>query len=277
MTASIKIKDIIDLIDQSIAPFALAEKWDNVGLQVGDPEWDVNRVLVALDPTPEVLNEAIKQQTQLLITHHPLFIDPLKNISFNQSPGNIIALAAQHQIGIVALHTNLDSVDNGLNDLIANQLNLQNISLLGEPCEVSSLINIDQKHGLGRVGNLNQTHTLLELAHKIKELFNLKHLKIAGRKDLPVQMVAICSGSGASMIPQFLRSSAQVYISGDLKYHNALDVENRDRGLIDAGHFVTEHIVVNDLAKRLSQLCQARDWPLEITASCVEQDPFYYI
>ncbi|MGD2038082.1 MAG: Nif3-like dinuclear metal center hexameric protein, partial [Desulfobacterales bacterium] len=126
-----KIKQIMD----ELAPPLLAEEWDNVGLQIGDPRQPVRRIWVALDPTLHVVKAACQKKVDLLITHHPLIFRPLKTIDFDTPGGSIIQMAANHKLAIFSAHTNLDIVRDGVNDVLAQRLGLQNPTVL-KPVQV---------------------------------------------------------------------------------------------------------------------------------------------
>jgi putative NIF3 family GTP cyclohydrolase 1 type 2 len=128
--------------------------------------------------------------------------------------------------------------------------------------------------GLGRIGETNGKVSLLSLAKNIKEKLGLKYIKIAGRPDLTIDKVAVCSGSGSSLMEDFLASDAEVYISGDLGYHNARTAEAAGRGLIDIGHFASEHIVVKNLAEKLGNILTEAGFDVGIKACDMETDPF---
>lgn len=131
--------------------------------------------------------------------------------------------------------------------------------------------------GLGRVGNLDTPTTLKSFVLKIKQSLGLEHLKYAGRPDLKINSAAICSGSGSSLMNRFFSSGAQVFISGDLHYHDARDVESADLGLIDIGHFASEHIIVDELAEQLRLKAAQRNINVHIEAFKHEKDPFIYL
>jgi dinuclear metal center YbgI/SA1388 family protein len=131
--------------------------------------------------------------------------------------------------------------------------------------------------GIGRVGKLPQPVTLMELARLIKNRMALSHVRAVGRSDLVVDEVALCTGSGAGLLPAFFASSAQVFVSGDLRYHDARDIEQRQRGCIDVGHFASEHIVVAHLTEWLKKWCRQHDWPVSVQAAEMEKDPFFLV
>lgn len=126
------ITDIIKVME-SIAPSRIAEEWDNVGLQIGDMNWPVQTVWIALDPTPDVVTEASKNDVDLLITHHPLIFHPLRSINFKNPVSATIQTAIQHKVAIFSAHTNLDNAIDGLNDVLAHRIGLNDLKILGNP------------------------------------------------------------------------------------------------------------------------------------------------
>ena len=357
------VSDIVSVME-SLAPRFLAEKWDNVGLQVGNPASRVKKIWIALDPTYAVVKAACHDKVDLLITHHPLIFKPLQSLNLNSPQGSIIHLAVQHQLAIFAAHTNLDSALNGINDVLADrlgvyglkplvatqetsrlimaihsprrlekqilalmnqlqaevgcrtkraasvmsvddiiinegkgksyehdrmrleiQLSPQDLPILSkaiatfqseEPLwyDVYPLLNPDKATGIGRIGSLETALDLKSLAQMIKKKMNLQHLKFAGDPALPVKKIAICSGSGGSLLAKFFESGAQAFISGDLRYHDARDVESSNLGLVDIGHFSSEHLIVQVLAERMRSLLEASRMNVEVNACDLERDPF---
>jgi dinuclear metal center YbgI/SA1388 family protein len=273
MTAT--VADIIKVME-TMAPLRLAEEWDNVGLQVGQLDWPVRSIWVALDPLYDVVDGACRNGVDLLITHHPLIFNPLRCINFDTPVGSVIQAAAGHKLAIFAAHTNFDSAADGINDLLAFRVGLADLKVLkrgDHPCEDSATDDL-QKQGLGRVGELEETIELLPFALSIKEKLGLKYIKVAGKPDLPVRRVAVCSGSGSSLMKDFYSSGAQVFISGDLRYHDAREVEALNLGLIDMGHFASEYLMVEVLAKRLAKILAADGKEIKVEACGLENDPF---
>ncbi len=366
-----KIFDIIKAME-TIAPIWLAEEWDNVGLQVGQKDWPVRTIWIALDPGADVVNDACKNNVDLLITHHPLIFNPLRSINLNTSVGSIIQKAIRHNMAIFSAHTNLDNATDGLNDVLARRIGIKNLKVLGKvgstknyklvvyvpvayeqqvlnsifetkageigsyTCcsfrnkgkgtfkpgssskpfagkvgkithadelrietvvrksdlnsviekirenhpydtmayDIYPLVKDEEKQGSGRIGNLGKSTELLSFALSIKEKLGLKSVKVAGNPDLAVNTVAVCTGSGSSLVKDFVSSGAQVYISGDLRYHDARDVEAANLGLIDIGHFASEHLIVDVLASRLKKVLSKEGIDVKVEAYGLENDPF---
>lgn len=260
-----KISDVISLMER-LAPLSLAEQWDNVGLQVGQRDWPVRKILVALDPAVDVVAEACKNNVDLLITHHPLIFKPLKSIDFTTPIGSMIQMAVLHKMALFVAHTNLDSAAEGVNDTLAHRIGIKNLKVLGE-CK-------ENGQGLGRIGELEKSTDLFSFALKIKKNLGLKSVKVAGEPGLKVKKAAVCSGSGSGMMEDFFSSGAQVYISGDLKYHDARDVEAVNLGLIDIGHFESERLIVGVLQKRLQRELSESGFTIKVEAYGLEKNPF---
>ncbi len=268
MMKTATVDDIIEVME-TIAPPSLAETWDNVGLQVGRGDWPVKTVWVALDPTPGVVGAACDENVDLLITHHPLLFRPLRSIDFSTPVGEIIRMAASRRVGVYSAHTNLDSAAGGVNDALADRIGLTGI----RPLE-SAASPEHPGQGIGRVGALEAPASLLDLAKRIKAELGLNTVRLVGDPDLPVRDAAVCSGSGGGLMKRFFASGAQVYISGDLGYHDARAAKDEGRGLIDIGHFASEHLVVDVLARRLRDVFSRRGVDVAVTACGLETDPF---
>jgi len=265
---SVTVADICALMEDW-APLSLAEQWDNPGLQVGDPARPVSKVWVALDPLGEILRSAAENRADLIITHHPLIFQPLRRIDLATALGNDIRLALEAGIAVYCAHTNLDSAAGGVNDVLAEQLGLTCTGVLDSQPGTGL--------GIGRVGYFETPVALAELASRIKQDFRIKGLKYAGDSKLKVERAAICSGSGSGLMKNFLAGDAQVYISGDLHYHDARQAEQCGRGVIDMGHFASERIVVRAVAGRLRSWARESGVQLEVVVPELETDPFVYL
>jgi len=268
------VNDIIALME-TVAPQSLAESWDNSGLQCGDRTWPVKHIVVALDPSLSVVKTACEKKADLLITHHPLIFRAIKNIVLDSPVGEIIDLSIRNRLAIFSAHTNLDSVNGGLNDLFAEKLGLENCRFL-EPA-IENADTVTGRHGLGRVGELSSPVNLGDLAETIKTIFGLTTLKISGPLLMPIKKLAVCTGSGSGLMKQFLSTDAQVYVSGDLKFHDAKDAETHRRALIDVGHFASEQLMIALIARRLSDRFKETGLNVIVEELRIETDPFQYV
>ena len=282
---AVAVSDIIDIMDHIAPPF-LAEEWDNVGLQVGDRRWAVRKVGVALDAGLEVVTAACQMKVDLLITHHPLIFKPLTAIDCQTPLGAVLQMAIRHRLSIFSAHTNLDKTKGGLNDILARRIGLADCSVLDgtgghDHGTTSPDATGNEKwdpmsyhEGLGRVGRLSKSMTLRDFAMDVKQELNLDAVKVVGNPELLVKSVAVCTGSGSSLLKAFFRSGAQVYISGDLRFHDARDVEAAGLGLIDIGHFPSEYVMAESLVRRLARHISQNHFDVEVCACGNEKDPF---
>jgi dinuclear metal center YbgI/SA1388 family protein len=270
------VSDIIDVMN-TLAPHLLAEEWDNVGLQIGDPQQKVKNIWIALDPTLPVLDAACRENVDLLITHHPLIFRPLKSIDFQTPLGSLLNMAVRHRLAVFSAHTNLDIVAGGINDILSERIGLTNLKILRKtsaPCKIQPSDTNGSAQGLGRIGTLESSLELITFAKVIKKKMGIKTIRFAGNPSLAVKEVAVCSGSGSGLLPDFFSSAAQVYVSGDLKYHDARDVEAAKLGIIDIGHFSSEKLIIHALSERLKEILPAKGFEVNVVACDLEKDPF---
>ncbi len=366
------VADILAVLHR-MAPPELAESWDSIGLQIGDPAAEVQQILVALDPLESVITEACSRNADLLVTHHPLLFKPVSTIDFSTPLGRMIRQASIHRLAVCCAHTNLDKAVGGTNDCLARMLGLEHLQVMVDPemeqrfkvvvfvpethenafldavlttgagrigsyrgcsfrvrgkgtfepldsarpfvgaigqrnevdevrieivvesTHLTDLLSVMRAHhpyetmaydvyplraeasgaGMGRVGRLPLEMTLENFARWVRDRIQLKGLHVVGDPQMAVRRVAVCTGSGSSLVRRFLRSDADVFVSGDLHYHDARDAEQAGKGLIDIGHFASEHLVVSDLARRLGEALADRG--IRVDACTIEEDPFRWM
>ncbi len=270
----VKLEEIIELIN-SIAPFDIAEEWDNCGLQAGNLNQEVKKVIIGLDVSIPLMNAAKESRCDIVLTHHPLMLTPEKNIDFSKMPGKAIEIAARHRINIISAHTNLDKADDGLNDCFAAMLGIQKTKVFYTGTQ--PVASEDEIIGIGRIGSLEKQTSLIQFAETVKEKLALNHLRITGNMDMPIETIAVCTGSGGSLVDAFLRSNADAYVTGDIKYHEARLIEENSKALIDVGHFGSEFMAVELLHDKLSQAAQKKQLNIEIKKFKEEKDPFIIV
>lgn len=273
---SLNVSDLIGAIEE-MAPPKLAEDWDNCGLQVGSGKWPVKKIWVALDPLLEVVRAAAEQQVDMLITHHPLLFSALRSVDVETAVGKVLEIALTAKMSIYSAHTNLDSAVGGINRMLAEKIGLdKSVPLVPADCG-NDQPEQREMAGMGRVGRLENPISLKALAQLVKRRFNLAAVKIVGDPNTMVQQAAVCSGAGSSLLGAFLSSDADVYLTGDLRYHDARRVEDAGRALIDVGHYASEHIFIDQLVEMLRQYAHGAGWAVEIEPCRVENDPFKLI
>ena len=256
-----KVKDIVAVIEE-FAPLAIQEGWDNSGLCVGSPEDEVSSVLLALDCTETLVDEAVECGADMIITHHPLIFSGLKKISPEDQVGAAVIKAIKHGIAIYAAHTSADKVIAGVSGAMATKLNLTDVQILDEDGEGT---------GLGVVGNLPEPLTAEQMIALIKEKFELKMLKSSKPLEGTISRVAMCGGSGGSLIGAAKRSGALIYLSGDISYHNFFSPEGFM--IADIGHYESEIEIVNILFSLIKK--NFPTFAVRITQN-INSNPIYY-
>lgn len=225
------VKDIASTIED-FAPLCLQESYDNAGLQVGDPNRTVNAVMLCLDVTVEVLEEAKRRQCDMIVSHHPLIFRGLKNLTGADETQRIVIEALRAGVSIYAAHTNLDAAWNGVSHEMAHMLDVKGLRAL-VPSHPQS------ETGLGVIGDVDPTPKL-EFLRKVKDKFGVKALRYSSQsKAIVVKRVALCGGSGASFINDAIGAGADIYITGDVKYHDFANYGN-DIVIADIGHYESE-------------------------------------
>lgn len=366
-------KEIFSLVEE-LAPKRLAEDWDNVGLQIGNPHQEVSKVLLTLDLDERVLAEAKEKQVQLIITHHPLFMRGIKTIDSSTVQGRLIKELLVNDITVYSAHTNLDSAAGGVNDVLAEKLNLQHTTVLkinghqkyyklvvfvpvdyqeavgralgqagagwignysdctfrtegigtfrplsgsnpflgkhnelekveevrletivpaeklnlavekmraAHPYEevaydVYPLYNQGPAYGLGRIGRLPEPLSFADFIQYVKDKLNLSLVRAGGDSNKKISTVALCGGSAADFWPVALARGADVYLSGDIKYHTAQDMLNNGLAFVDAGHYHSELPVIDKLYQYLRERLQQQKAAVELFVAQTDTNPFSY-
>lgn len=354
---------------ERMAPREWAESWDNVGLLVGRPDQSIENVLLTLDVTPAVIDEAIKLNAGLLITHHPFPFQAVKRVRTDSPDGSMLAKLLQENISLYAAHTNLDIALGGVNDVLAARLSLHDIEILRQRSEAlvkivtfvprayeeavwqamsgagagciggysecgfrgtgigtflpgndtrpfigeqnqlsrveetrietvapavlaSSIVEalrkahpyeevaydiypLNNKHfinGLGRIGALSNPMILSEFAKQVRTALHADGVKTVGDPDTIVRQVAVCGGAGMEVSKDALRCGAQVLVTGDIRYHDALEAMAMGLCLVDAGHFATEFPVLNSLQGILRECSETNGWNCRFEVSGHQKD-----
>ena len=240
-------RDVMNVIEKEY-PLNYALSWDNVGLLVGRDDKEVKKIYIALDATDEVIDEAVKNGADMLITHHPMIFSPIKKIHNLDFVGGRILKLIQNDISYYAMHTNYDVL--GMAELSEEILQLKETEVLDVTGEFFGI-----SQGIGRVGLLESTMSLRSFCDYVKEKLVLSNIKVFGDLDKEIKKVAISPGSGKSEIAVALKHNVDVLVTGDIGHHEGLDAMEQGLAIIDAGHYGTEYIFVDDMKKYLSQRC----------------------
>jgi len=231
------IKDILKEIEQ-FAPLSLQDSYDNAGVQAGNINAEATGMLICLDVTEAVVDEAIQLGCNLIVAHHPLIFKPLKSIRESNYIGRTIIKACRYGIVIYAAHTNLDNVAGGVSCKLASLLNLVNVRVL------SPLANTSEQAGAGVIGELPQPESDIRFLQHIKNLFNVKCIRHSATTGRQISKVAVCGGSGAFLIPEAIACGADIFITGEAKYNDFIDVED-NMILAVTGHYESEICIKN--------------------------------
>ncbi len=237
----IKASSVAAVIEE-FAPGILQESWDNSGFSIGGPGKEVSSALLALDCIPSVIKEAIESGADMIITHHPLIFSPLKRVAEGSLVEKMVEDAIKNGIVIYSAHTNADKVLPGVSGLMADRIGLRNTEILDPQ---------DENTGLGVIGNLINPVTPAELLSLLKERFDLKVVRHSKPIVEKIVRVALCGGSGGSLVERAIKAGAQVLITGDISYHKFLCEEGFM--VMDIGHFESENEVLTLLKDILSK------------------------
>ena len=226
-----KIIDVIEYTKQ-LAPYETADEWDNVGLLAGDEDADVSRVLLALDITPAVIEEAAEKGAGLIISHHPVIFEPLRSLDPSEPP----YLLAKSGIAALCLHTNLDRAEQGVNTALAAALQLRNIRLFPEDYILTGL--------------LVAPSTADRFAAFIKQKLDAPDVRYT---QGAVTRVAVSSGGGGAGVELYKKYGFDAFVTGELKHHNFNYAASHGIAAFDAGHFPTENVVIKPLGDLLAK------------------------
>ena len=238
-----KVRDITSVIE-NFAPLGLQESYDNSGLIVGRLDDEVSKVLLAVDVTEEVLQEAVDEGCDMIITHHPIIFHAIKRFNSATYVERCVEEAIRRGIVLYAAHTNLDSTPEGMSWRVAEMLGLERVEVLQS--------TNDSGAGFGVVGELSQVESAEEFMRRVMQTFNVKVLRHSDIVKSQVGRVAICTGSGGSLIDCALKAGADIYLTADLKYNDFMRHENSII-LTDMGHFESEYCAIQILFDILSK------------------------
>ena len=242
-------KEIMQVIEATY-PRTAALDFDNVGLLAGRADKEVNRVYLALDATDRVIERAIEAGADMLITHHPLLFSAVKKVTDEDFITRRIVKLIQNDISYYAMHTNYDVL--GMADLSGNKMNMKNAEILEVTAE-GDIGKEDEPEGIGRVSDLETPMTLRECCEDVKSAFHLGAVKVFGNLEEKVKRIAICPGSGKSVIQAALDKNADVLITGDIGHHEGIDAVAQGLAIIDGGHYGIEHIFIEDMRQYLEE------------------------
>ncbi len=264
---------------ESIAPLHFQESYDNSGLLVGDPNTEITGILVSLDTIESVIEEAKAKNCNLIVAHHPIIFRGLKSLTGKNYIERTVIKAIQEGIGIYAIHTNLDNIQDGVNAKISEKIGLINTKILSPKNNIFHKDNNNetQKVGSGMIGELSEAISAQAFLAKLKSKMNLpliKHTRLENfinkKTDKKIKKIAVCGGAGSSLLPEAIKQKADFFITGDYKYHEFFDAEDKIV-ICDIGHYesevFTKDLLVDFLKEQFSDIkiiaCQTNTNPVE--------------
>lgn len=259
MAGAVLLSQVMEELERQ-APLPLAESWDNVGLLLGDPQQQCERGLTCLTLTPDVAEEALQRGVQVIVTHHPILFRPVQRLTSETAAGEMLLKLIRAGIAVYAPHTAYDSAQTGVNQQLADLLEVRNAAVLRAKSDGT---------GAGRWGELSAPMTLQELLTRVKSRLQIENLQYVGDLAASVQCVGIACGSAAEFLPDAAAAGCQVLLTGEARFHDALRARELGLAMILAGHYATERFALESLAGRLHASFPQMEW----MASAAEHDP----
>lgn len=234
------VKEVYERLNERI-PENLRESWDNDGLMCSsDDSQEVRRTLITLDITEEIVDYAVQNKFDLIVSHHPLIFHPLKSVTENDHVSRKVITLIKNDISVISLHTRADKVKGGVNDTLCDILGIKNAVPFGEGT-------------LGRIGNLDEELTMEDFSYLLKGLLDCDGVKVADA-CIPVQRVAVVGGDGKDFVEDALKAGADTYVSGRISYNIMTEASEMGMNMIEAGHFFTEHPITSFFQNLLMRL-----------------------
>ena len=252
-------KELYAFLNEKIPP-SLSCDWDNDGLMCcADESKEIKKVLIALDMTAEVIQRAIDEGYDLILSHHPLIFSPLKAVNPRDHIARRVIDLIRADVVAMSFHTRLDAVTGGVNDILAADLGLLNVEPFG-----------DNGEAIGRIGTLKEPMPLADFARLVKNATGAAQVQFSDAGKV-VSRVAVLGGSGSSDVKAAMKAGADTYVSGELKHSNLTDAPECGMNLIAAGHFYTENAVCERLKELVLEAIP------EATVTVIKSDPVQYI
>ena len=258
------INDVIKEIERIAKP-EYAFDWDNCGLIAGNRNDNVKKILISLDITKEVALEAVEKGCQMIISHHPLIFKAVKNLNVETYEGEVLSILYKNGIALYCAHTSLDVCKGGVNDSLCELLNLKNVLFFEERIVYGEGISCS------RIGEFSETFTKNQLIKFIKEKTGAKSLNYY-LEDKEYKTIGLCSGAGEEYA--FMLKNIDVFLTGEVKYHTALELKRQNISFIAAGHYYTEAHIINTLALSLQKRFNMLQYDIEILKSETNTNPF---
>ena len=262
----LSIDNIVQFLEE-FAPARLAADWDNVGLLIGDRSKQARRIMTCLTVTPDSVAEAVDQQVDLIVTHHPMPFRPVKRITTDTLEGTLLWKLTSSGVSVYSPHTAFDSTRGGINEQLAKGLGLTDIRALIESSTDAPDV------GTGRMGQFKTSGTLGDLAAAVKGFLNVRSLQVLGDPTRPIKCVAVACGSGGEFVQAAATAGCDCLVTGEARFHACLEAEALGLALILTGHYASERFAVEHLAETLAR----KFADLAVWASREERDSLRWI
>lgn len=255
------VSEVCGYLDE-LAPVELGEEWDNVGLLVGRAASDVQKIMTCLTLTPDVAQEAVEQQAQLVVAHHPVLFRGAKAICDHTSEGRMLLDLIENGVAVYSAHTRFDSAQQGVNQRLAESFGLADIG----PIRASEVV---PGLGSGRVGRLKEPVAMADFLVTVRQETRAVYVEYCGKDDSSVATVGVACGAAAEFLDDAVAAGCDTFVTGEARFHGALDARTRGINLILLGHYSSERPAMEWLAEELH-----RRFPdTEVWASRCERDP----
>ncbi|MFI6662748.1 Nif3-like dinuclear metal center hexameric protein [Streptomyces sp. NPDC050523] len=266
-----RLSEVIAALE-NLWPAARAESWDAVGTVVGDPDQEVTRVLFAVDPVQEIVDEAIKLGADLLVTHHPLYLRGTTTVAASHFKGRVVHTLIKNDIALHVAHTNADTADPSVSDALAGALDLRVVRpLVPDPTDGAG------RRGLGRICELDHPLPLREFAARAAARLpaTAQGIRVAGDPEATIRTVAVSGGSGDSLFDDVRAAGVDAFLTADLRHHPASEaVAQSTLALLDAAHWATEWPWCELAATQLDEISDRHGWDLRVHVSKTVTDPW---
>ncbi len=261
-----KIKQVLNALEK-FAPLPLQESWDNAGLQVGLTEADVSGVLLCLDVTEAVMDEALAEGCNLIVSHHPLLFHGIKQLTDGNMVNRCVIKAVKHDIAVVSMHTNMDNARNGVNWKIAEHMGLRNVRFMA--CKA---VAENVEAGSGVVGELASAMAAADFISMVKERFGVKCAMCNELLERPVRKVAICGGAGDFLLDTAVEEGADAFVTGEMHYHQYFGYGQRIQICV-TGHYESEQFTTEVFRDIIKSECPG----VEVKTAHTNTNPILYI
>lgn len=245
------LQDVLKTVENKY-PLELQYSWDNSGLNIGDKSQDVKKILLTLEVTEKTVDEAIEKNVDLIISHHPFLFGKINKINKDDIKGNIIYKLIANSISVYCMHTSYDVASEGLNDYFMELMDITPEGIFEVEGSLSSYME-GEPYGLGRIGRLKEKTSVKDFIEILKKNLSIENVRYVGKLDKNIETVAVVTGSGAEFFEKAKSMGIDILITGDMKYHQAMDAMEMDMPVIDCGHFGSEHIFADSISAFLEK------------------------